>query len=263
MNILIGNTGLIGTTLKKNIKFDFEFNSKDFHTFVTKIPDGEHCNLYLSCLPATKWQVNQNILKDLNNISLIINSIATKSYKNIYLISTIDVYCNSFLKSDENTKPTINTLSYGTNRLLFEKMVEGILNYERLSIYRLPALFNKDIKKNILYDLLNNNNVNLINANSIYQWYNLDYLYGDIIFNDEHNANSLNHRYNMFSQGVETTRIVNELFPEYSNVVDGKNLVFYDYCTNVDKSGYLYTAEESFDQIKEFVNEYRPKPTSI
>ena len=263
MNILIGNTGLIGTTLKKNIKFDFEFNSKDFHTFVTKIPDGEHCNLYLSCLPATKWQVNQNILKDLNNISLIINSLATKSYKNIYLISTIDVYCDSPLKSDENTKPTVNTLSYGTNRLLFEKMVENILNYDRLSIYRLPALFSKDIKKNVLYDLLNNNNVNLINVNSIFQWYNLEYLYGDIVFNDEHYKHDLRYMFNMFSQGVETRRIVNELFPEYSNIVCEKNLVNYDYCTNVDKSGYLYTAEESFDQIKEFVNEYRPKSTSI
>jgi hypothetical protein len=259
MKILIGNTGLIGTTLKNSTTFDYEFNSKNISEY--NVPDG--CDLYLCCLPATKWQVNQNILKDLNNISLIINNLATKSYKNIYLISTIDVYCDSPLKSDENTKPIVNTLNYGTNRLLFEKMVEEILNYERLSIYRLPALFNKDIKKNILYDLLNNNNVNLINANSIYQWYNLDYLYGDIIFNDEHNANSLNHRYNMFSQGVETTRIVNELFPEYSNVVGKKYLVNYDYCTNVDKSGYLYTAEESFDQIKEFVNEYRAKSTSI
>jgi hypothetical protein len=261
MKILLGNTGLIGTTLKKSTSFDLEFNSSNIHEYTRKVPDG--CDVYLACLPGTKWLVNQNILKDLNNISLIINSLATKSYKNIYLISTIDVYCNSPLKSDENTEPTINTLSYGTNRLMFEKMVENILNYDRLSIYRLPALFSKDIKKNVLYDLLNNNNVNLINANSIYQWYNLDYLYGDIIFNDEHNADSLNYIYNMFSQGVETKRIVNELFPEYSNIVSGKHVVNYDYCTNIDKSGYLYTAEESFDQIKEFVNEYRTKPTSI
>ena len=263
MNILVGNTGLIGTTLKKNIEFDFEFNSKDFHTYVSKVPDSEQCNLFLTCLPATKWQVNKNLLKDLNNINLIINSLATKKYKKVYLISTIDVYCNSPLKSDESTIPTFNGLSYGSNRFLFEKMVESILDYDRLSIYRLPALFSKDIKKNVLFDLLNNNNVDQVNVNSIFQWYNLDYLYGDIIFNDEHYKHDLRYMFNMFSQGVETKRIVNELFPEYSNVVSEKYLINYDYCTNMDKSGYLFNSEESFNQIKEFVNEYRSKPSSI
>ena len=263
MNILVGNTGLIGTTLKKNIEFDFEFNSKNFNTFTRIIPDKERYNLFLTCLPATKWLVNQNLLKDLNNISTIINSLSSKTYNKIYLISTIDVYCDSPLKSDENTKPTFSSISYGTNRLLFEKMVEEILNYDRLSIYRLPALFSKDIKKNVLYDLLNNNNVNSINVNSIYQWYNLDYLYGDIIFNDEHYKHDLRYLFNMFSQGVETRQIVNELFPEYSKIVCEKNFINYDYCTNMDKSGYLYNSEESFNQIKEFVNEYRSKPSSI
>lgn len=263
MNILVGNTGLIGTTLKKNIEFDFEFNSKNFHTYVSNVPDDEQCNLFLTCLPATKWLVNKNLLKDLNNINLIINNLATKKYKKIYLISTIDVYCNSPLKSDESTIPTFNGLSYGTNRFLFEKMVESILDYDRLSIYRLPALFSKDIKKNVLFDLLNNNNVDQINVNSIFQWYNLDYLYGDIIFNDEHYKHDLRYVFNMFSQGVDTKQIVNELFPEYSNVVCEKCLINYDYCTDMDKSGYLYTSEESFEQIKEFVNEYRSKPSSI
>ena len=262
MNILVGNTGLIGTTLKKNIEFDLEFNSKNFHRFVADVPDND-CNLFLTCLPATKWQVNQNITKDLNNIFLIISSLATKKYKKIYLISTIDVYTDSLLKSNEDVTPVVESLSYGTNRYLFEKMVETVLDYDKIAIYRLPALFSKDIKKNVLFDLLNNNNVNQVNVNSIFQWYNLEYLYGDIIFNDEHYKHDLRYKFNMFSQGVETKRIVHELFPEYSNIVCEKNLVIYDYCTNMDKSGYLYSAEESFDQIKEFVNEYRIKPLSI
>jgi len=262
MNILVGNTGLIGTTLKKNIEFDFEFNSKNIHTFAATVPDGD-CNLYLACLPATKWQVNQNILKDLNNIHDIINILKTKKYKKIYLFSTIDVYCDSLLKSNEKVSPTIENLSYGTNRYLFEKMVEIILDYDKVAIYRLPALFSKDIKKNVLFDLLNNNNVDKINVNSVYQWYNLDYLYGDIIFNDEHYKHDLRYKFNMFAEGVDTKHIVNELFPEYSDIVCKKPLIIYDYCTNMDKSGYLYSAEESFNQIKEFVNEYRSKPSSI
>jgi len=262
MNILVGNTGLIGKTLKKNIEFDFEFNSKNFHKFVADVPDKE-CNIYLACLSATKWQVNQNILKDLNNINTIVNSLVTKKYKNIYLISTIDVYCDTPLRSDEQITPLVKHLSYGTNRYFFEKMVEQNLDYKKLKIYRLPALFSKDIKKNVLFDLLNNNNIDQININSVYQWSNLDFLYGDIIFYDEHYKESLRHTFNMFSQGVETSRIVTELFPEYLDVVSKKAIVYYDYCTNLDKSGYLYSSEESFQQIKEYVNEYRSKPASI
>jgi hypothetical protein len=37
----------------------------------------------------------------------------------------------------------------------------------------LPALFGKHIKKNIIYDLLNENEIHNINYNSLYQWYNL------------------------------------------------------------------------------------------
>jgi len=50
MKILIGNTGLVGQTLKESINFDFEYNSKSIHSYSP--PDG--CDLYLSCLPSTK-----------------------------------------------------------------------------------------------------------------------------------------------------------------------------------------------------------------
>ena len=263
MNILIGNTGLIGTTLKKNIDFDYEFNSKNLHTFADVVQDGVEYNLYLSCLPATKWQVNQNLLADLNNIVLIINTLTSKKYSTIYLFSTIDVYCQSPLRSNENTVPTMQFLSYGTNRYLFEKMVLESLHCKSKIIFRLPALFSKDIKKNILFDLLNNNNVEKINVNSSYQWYNLDYLYGDIIFQREHKMFP-GYELNLFSRGVSTKKIVEELFPEYSDKVQNYSVAtIYDYCTTVDKTGYIFTEQESFEQIKEFVNEYRTKPASI
>jgi hypothetical protein len=261
MNILIGNTGLVGTTLKKSTSFDFEFNSSNIHEYIDKVPDG--CNLFLACLPGTKWLVNKNVKKDLDNIQSIFSIISTKKYNNINLISTIDVYCDSSLKSNEKTIPTVKSLSYGTNRYLFERMINQLLDYEDLMIFRLPALFSKDFKKNALYDLLNNNNVEKVNINSVYQWYNLDYLYGDILFYQEH-KNTNQFKFNLFSQGVRTKKIVEELFPEHLNKVQKDVFaVNYDFCTELDKSGYLYTEEESFQQIKEFVNEYRNKPTSF
>ena len=42
MKILIGNTGLVGTTLKETIKFDYEFNSKNLNEFLNnEYKDGE------------------------------------------------------------------------------------------------------------------------------------------------------------------------------------------------------------------------------
>ena len=98
MKILIGNTGLIGKNLKDQQEFDYEFNSKNINE-LDQCPD--NCDLYLSCLPATKWYINQNIEQDLNNILNIFFHISKKKYRKVYLFSTVDVYCNSPLHVNE------------------------------------------------------------------------------------------------------------------------------------------------------------------
>lgn len=257
MKILIGNTGLIGTTLKKKLNFDFEFNSRNICDY--NVPD--NCDLYLSCLPATKWMVNKDPYSDLKNAQSIINIISSKQYNNIYLFSTIDVYCESNLEADEETFPTVKTLNYGTNRYLFEVMIEQFLAYKKLKIFRLPALYSPDIKKNVLFDLLNNKNVENINANSFYQWYNLE----NLIYDVEYYSSNYNNQivYNLFPAAVETEKIIKELFPEYINKVSRKYIVKYDYKTILTASGYLQSTASSFEGIKLFVNEYRSKPTSV
>jgi hypothetical protein len=257
MNILVGNTGVIGTTLKKSITFDFEFNSKNISEY--NVPDD--CNLYLSCLPATKWLVNKDPFTDLKNAQVIIDIISKKKYNKVYLFSTIDVYCESNLRSDENTVPTISTLNYGTNRYLFEIMVKQLLKYNNVKIFRLPALYSPDIKKNVLYDLLNNNNIENVNANSVFQWYNLKNLVSDVEYYSSTYSNQT--VFNLFPAGIDTSRLLNELFPEYKTKVSRKDLAYYDYRTILNSSGYLQSSTVSFDSIKIFVNEYRTKSTCV
>jgi nucleoside-diphosphate-sugar epimerase len=172
MKLLIGNTGLIGKTLKDNIKFDYEFNSKNINDLLTIEEDFSNADLYLCCLPATKWLINKNPQADLDNIFGILDIITKKEYRNIILYSTIDVYSDVPLQSDESYPLQVNSPSYGSNRLLFEKLVASTLKYSKLLILRLPALFGKHLKKNILFDLINNNEIHKINYNSKYQWYN-------------------------------------------------------------------------------------------
>jgi hypothetical protein len=132
MKILIGSTGLIGTTLKESIKFDYEFNSKTINYFLNN--DYMDVELYLSCLPATKWLVNKNIPEDIKNIENIINIITKKTYKKVILISTIDVYCDSPLMIDESSgrypiiKKFDNIISCFTGKIQGVYIIEDKIN---------------------------------------------------------------------------------------------------------------------------------------
>ncbi|MFZ9611013.1 MAG: hypothetical protein ACO294_09960, partial [Methylococcales bacterium] len=119
-------------------------------------------------------------------------------------------------------------------------------------IFRLPALFNKHIKKNIVYDLLNNNNVDQINVNSAYQWFNLDKLNYYIEFFTRHYKNDT--VFNLFPAPLETSRVL-ELFP-YKEYTNG-NRIEYNYKTKYTNTDYLYSKDVSFNQLENFINETR------
>lgn len=253
MKILIGNTGLVGQTLKESITFDFEYNSKSIHNYLP--PDG--CDLYLSCLPSTKWLINKDTKTDIETVIDIIKLISNVKYKNIYLISTIDVYGNSPVGVDEDFDPIFKDFSYGSNRYLFEKMVVKHLIYENVKIFRLPALFSKNIKKNILYDLLNNNNVHMINKNSSFQWYNLNDLVDDINLYNKNYPNEI--IFNLFTEPLESEEIIN-LFPSYKDKVTHSEIkIQYDYTTKYSSTGYTRPKEMILNEIKKLVNEITVK----
>jgi hypothetical protein len=253
MKILIGNTGLVGTTLKEKIKFDYEFNSKNITSFNEIVKDG--CELYLSCLPATKWLVNQKITEDFENMNNILSIISEKQYSKIILISTIDVYCDSPLKSNEDYNPNISKLNYGNNRYLFELFVREILKTDDLKIFRLPALFSGKIKKNVLYDLINNHNIESINLNSAYQWYNLDNLVYDIQnFTETHPNETV---INLFTEPIFTVELL-KLFPHINhlNLKYGEPVV-YDYTTK--HGNYISNKELVLTDIKKLISHVSDK----
>jgi len=249
MKILIGNTGLVGKTLKEKITFDFEYNSSN----ISNYSPPENCDLYLSCLPSTKWLVNKDTKSDIEIIVDIIKVIGGLKYRNVILISTIDVYGDSPSGVDETFEPIFRDFSYGSNRYLFEKMVTKHLKYDNVKIFRLPALFSKTIKKNILFDLINNNNVDLINKNSSFQWYNLNNLVSDIdFFNDKYPNEKI---INLFTEPIDSQEIIN-LFPHHKDNVNFlENRISYDYKTKLSKTGYIQPKENILIDIKNLVNE--------
>ena len=70
MKLIIGHSGLVGTTLCQSEKYDYYFNSSNIDEFNSICKDG--AELTLTCLPATKWMVNKNVTQDFENITKII-----------------------------------------------------------------------------------------------------------------------------------------------------------------------------------------------
>lgn len=254
MRLIIGNTGLVGKTLSDKLKFDYYFNTININTFNDIANDGDE--LFLSCLPATKWLVNKNVSNDIHNILSIINIISKKKYSRIVLISTIDVYNNSPFVSNEDYNINVGSLNYGNNRYIFELLIKELVNTDDLKIFRLPALFNKYIKKNILFDLINNNNVNDINRDSSFQWYNLDNIVDDINYYSNKYPNEI--IFNLFTEPLESIEIIN-LFPKLINKTSIKDRIVYNYTTKYNSTGYIKTKEEVLEEIKKFINENSSK----
>ena len=261
MKLLIGSSGLIGTVLKDCIKFDFEFNSKNIKNLST-LNFNEPCDLYLACLPATKWKVNLNPQKDLDNIYSILEIISKKKFRSVVLYSTVDVYNDAPLESDESYPLSVTKPGYGSNRLVFEKLIESNISYDKLTILRLPALFGKHLKKNIIYDLLNNNEVDKINYNSSYQWYNLNDLVKDTIhcvktYNDKVNT------INLFTEPIHTSEILNIFNVDKCKVNTKLTEIKYNYKTNTNSFGYVRDRKRILEEIKNFIDLYKLHSTKV
>lgn len=253
MRILVGHTGLVGETLKSQADFDFFYNSKNIDTFGESFPDG--CDLYLTCLPSTKWMINQSLSSralDYNNCLNIVDILSKRKYNKIVVISTIDVYLGSEFGCNEDHQIQTGKIGYGENRLIFEKLIKKELQYESLKIYRLPALFGKGLKKNILFDILNNNNLDSINKNSYYQWYSLDRLWSDINLYEEKDGSVIN----LFTEPVFTKDIIDNYFDESIGFMSDLPIT-YNYKTKFFDTGYIDTAENVLKDILRFINENR------
>jgi hypothetical protein len=221
---IVGYTGFVGLNLLQFYKFDEFYNSKNFETIKNK-----HFEILFFCgIPAVKWYANKNPKLDFDMINNIKNILSTITCNKFILISTIDVYdvINSdvLLNEDYQYNPE-NNHTYGKNRLLFENFI--IEKFKQYHIIRLPALFGKGLKKNIIYDLINNNQINNISLKSFFQWYNLDRLCDDIKIIINNNINICN----LFSEPLQTIEIV-KLFDKIHGTNYEFQIAYLNDCSN-------------------------------
>lgn len=238
MDVLVGSTGLIGSVLREHHDFDYRFNSENIHLAPLLKEDIDR--LYLACLPAEKWKANQAPMADFDNMYHVLTKIRLLRPKEIILYSTIDVYSQTH--EYVPNFPEVDGIDYGITRYIFEMLVTSTFRDSIITIIRLPALFHRRIKKNVLFDLLNNNNVEKINANSAYQWYDLNDLWADT----EACQKGWTHQW--FPEPIETLEIIDRWFPWAKTIVDCGPRIEYSY------SPYLYTKETSLNKMEAFID---------
>ena len=201
---LIGSTGFVGGTLARQRAFTDGFNSKNFQDMRGRHFDEMVC----AGVAAVKWKANREPEADRAGIAALEDVLRTVTAEKFILISTIDVYPQTVGADELTALGGIPNHAYGAHRLAFEDFCAA--RFPKCFIVRLPALFGAGLRKNILFDLLNDNCLEMINPDSSFQYYDLRELTRDIELAVRQDVRFLN----LFTEPVATREILTRFFPD-------------------------------------------------
>jgi hypothetical protein len=172
---LIGHSGFVGSTLLKQRAFDARYRSTD----IGNIEGCAFDTIVCAGAPAQKWLANRDPAGDRAKIDELIGHLSKVTCRTFILISTIDVF-GTPLGVDENTEVDEAGLhAYGLNRRRLERFVAQ--QFPDHLIVRLPGLVGPGLRKNVIFDFLNNNNLDAIDSRGVFQFYPMVNLWPDIM----------------------------------------------------------------------------------
>lgn len=247
---LIGSTGFVGSTLLSQREFDFCYHSTD----IADIDNKEFDLVICAAAPAKKWYANLHPNDDRACIDSLIDHLKTVRTKKFILISTVDVF-KSPVNVDENSTIILDDLNpYGYNRRRLELFVEKYFSSNL--IVRLPGLVGSGLKKNIIYDFKNHNEIEKIESDNVFQFYPMKNLLKDINKADELGLDLVH----LTACPVSVKEVAKFAFDLDFNNHTGKPLISYDFKTVYGTlfgkiRDYQYDKEESLKAIKEYADE--------
>lgn len=154
---IIGDSGFIGSSLKKVIKSKFNFNTSNIDLLNFNISNIMNNNIkkiiFLAGDPKMYYYKNKPELCLKNNYEIIKN-IIQKDYDHFVFLSTVCVYSDlsNFSKNKNVGWNNVSTF-YGLSKLLAEYEVKS--NIKNYCILRLSTPFGNGMKKGPLFDLIN------------------------------------------------------------------------------------------------------------
>ena len=188
MSALIGSTGFVGGHLQKGFEFTHKYNRSNISAI-----QGLNTDLLICAgLPAEKWKANNDPESDWSNMANLADNLSSVTAQKAILISTIDVY-QPAIDVTEDDRPSFNGESaYGRNRAWFETFFAS--QFSNTIVIRLPGLFSSNLKKNFIYDLINNrfDQVSKVHQESKFQFFDIQFIWKIIDKCEENNISLLN-----------------------------------------------------------------------
>jgi len=235
-NALIGFTGFVGSNLAAQFHFDSLFNSSNIGSISGKSFD----LLVFAGAQAKKWWANENPEADWIGIQKAIDPLSSVTAAKAVLISTVDVLPPANRNADElaDCDPAAQ-IGYGHNRIRLEEAFRGI--FANALIVRLPALFGRGLKKNVIFDLIHNNTLEKINAASTFQYYDVGRLWSDIGIAMREDVPLVH----LFPEPIRTQEIIDRFFPETKVGRDPAPEAHYDFRT---RYGRLFGGDDRYTE---------------
>lgn len=207
-------------------------------------------------ISAVKWIANKDPESDDKKIKALEHVLSSVEARRFILISTIDVYPVTLNQNETFDCHPIDNHAYGKHRLAFEDYCNQ--KFQNCHIIRLPGLFGDGLKKNIIYDLMHDNCLDLINPYSTFQYYDLNQLWPDIQRTLSANVKLIN----FFGEPLQTADIIERFFPGKVIGLKPAPEMHYDlhtcHASLWGKQGkYLYTRNEVMDQLATFISHYK------
>lgn len=255
-NALVGYTGFVGSNLLRAGHYDYLYRSTNF----LEAQGRSFRTLVFSGAKAEKWKANLDPAADRKHVDELISVLSRIKADKAVLISTVDVYPKPNNEIERWIDESEVNHAYGKNRALLER--EFVRFFPKSIVLRLPALFGPGLKKNVVFDFLNDNQTGKIDSRGVFQFYDLKWLQKDIDkawLLQEKTGKQL---FNISTEPVSVAEVaMMVLGKEFHNEVV-ETPATYNIKSGWAKewsgtNGYLYKKEDVLLSLKNFAQEYR------
>lgn len=243
---LIGYSGFVGQTLLRATSFDHLYRSTNIRDIAGHSFDMVVC----AGAPAKKWLANKEPEADARCIDSLIDCLRAIQADRFVLVSTVDVFKSPICVDETTAVDTKGLHPYGINRWRLEQFVRE--HFANALVIRLPGLVGPGLKKNIVFDFLNDNNLHSINAQDVFQFYPMVQLWSDI-----QKCLALGLKLvHLTAEPLDVASVAKRAFGlDFANMLP-RPAIRYDFrsvhAAHWGKQNYQYSAEESLAAIREY-----------
>ncbi len=249
---LIGYSGFVGATLDVALHPTHRYRS----TNIDEIQGETFDHVICAGVQAMKWWANKHPEEDLAGIERLLTALAGVKTQRFTLISSIDVYPAPRDVVEISEIDQTGHHAYGVNRLHVEQWVRE--RFPSVCTLRLPGLFGPGLKKNVIFDMLNDNELEKVHPDGNFQYYDTRLLAADIDKAWDLQIPVLN----LSSEPIKTHEIRDLFFPTKQLGGVGPAPASYDMKSSYDtfwggERGYLYGKESVFERLGDWLKSVR------